>query len=64
MVVSLGLYLLFGRKADVEFRVGVGGTDERRLYGALVWKSRDRVQERTDEAEPDEYEAGVTRRDV
>jgi hypothetical protein len=36
MVVSLGLYLLFGRKANVEFRVGLGGTEERRLYGALV----------------------------
>jgi len=39
LVLSGCLYLAFGRKADIEFRAGVGqGGDERRLYAALVWK--------------------------
>ena len=63
LVVGMGFYVLFGRKADVEFRIGVGGAEERRLYGTLVWKHRDRLQERADKAEPDEYEAGVAGRD-
>ncbi len=63
LVLSVSLYLLFGRKAEVEFRLGVGGAEERRLYGTLVWKARDRLQERADEAESDEYEAGIAGRD-
>ena len=63
LVVGMGFYVLIGRKADVEFRIGVGGAEERRLYGALVWKARDPLQERTDEAESDEYEAGIAGRD-
>ena len=63
LVVGMGFYVLFSRKADVEFRIGVGGAEERRLYGTLVWKHRDRLQERADKAEPDEYEAGVAGRD-
>ncbi|TAM79616.1 MAG: hypothetical protein EPN47_17595 [Acidobacteria bacterium] len=50
LVASMGLYLFFGRKAEVEFRIGVGGTKERRLYGALVWKRWDRLLERADGA--------------
>ena len=38
VVLSIGLYLLFGRKVDVELRFGVGGGEERRVYGALVWR--------------------------
>ena len=38
VVLNIGLYLLFGRKVEVEFRLGVGGSEERRVYGALVWR--------------------------
>lgn len=38
LVLSVGLYLLFGRKVEVEFRLGIGGGEERRVYVALVWK--------------------------
>ena len=38
VVLSIGLYLLFGRKVEVELRLGVGGGEERRVYGALVWR--------------------------
>ena len=38
VVLSIGLYSLFGRKVDVELRFGVGGGEERRVYGALVWR--------------------------
>ena len=38
LVLSVGLYLLFGRKVEVELRFGVGGGEERRVYGALVWR--------------------------
>ncbi len=40
LALSLSIYLLFGRKFEVEFRVGVGAGKERRLYGALTWKHR------------------------
>ncbi len=40
LALSLSIYLLFGRKLEVEFRVGVGAGKERRLYGALTWKHR------------------------
>ena len=40
LVLSVGLCLLFGRKVEVEFRLGIGGGEERRVYGALVWKRR------------------------
>jgi hypothetical protein len=39
-VLGVGLYFLFGRKGEVEFRFGIGGGEERRVYGALVWKRR------------------------
>ena len=38
--LGIGLYLVFGRKVEVEFRFGVEGGEERRIYGALVWKRR------------------------
>ena len=38
VVLSIGLYLLFGRKVEVELRLGIGGGEERRVYGALVWR--------------------------
>ena len=40
LVLSVGLYLLFGRKVEVELRFGAGGGEERRIYGALIWKRR------------------------
>ena len=40
LVLGVGLYFLFGRKVEVEFRLGIGGSEERRLYGALVWRRR------------------------
>ena len=40
LVLGVGLYFLFGRKVEVEFRLGIGGAEERRVYGALVWKRR------------------------
>jgi len=40
VVLSVGLYLLFGRKVEVEFPLGIGAGEERRVYGALVWKRR------------------------
>ena len=40
LVLGVGLYLVFGRKVEVEFRFGVEGGEERRIYGALVWKRR------------------------
>jgi hypothetical protein len=62
VVVSIGLYLLFGRKADVKFRIGVGGAEERRVYGALVWKPRDLLPERDGGQRSGESEASVTGR--
>jgi len=40
LVLGVGLYFLFGRKVEVELRLGVKGGEERRVYGALVWKRR------------------------
>ncbi len=63
LIVGVGFYVLFGRKADVEFRIGLGGAEERRLYGALVWRHRDRVLESANGQESDEYETGADGRD-
>ena len=40
LALSVSLYLLVGRKVEVEFRLGISGAEERRIYGALVWKQR------------------------
>ena len=40
LVLSVSLYLLLGRKVEVEFRLCISGVEERRIYGALVWKQR------------------------
>lgn len=40
LTLSVSLYLLVGRKVEVEFRLGISGVEERRIYGALVWKHR------------------------
>lgn len=53
LLVALCLYLLFGRKVDLELRIGVGGDGvERRVYGALVWKRRPAAQDRLERCEP------------
>ena len=40
-VLALLLYLAFGRRAEVEFRLGVGdASGERRVYLALAWRRR------------------------
>ncbi|HEX5481848.1 MAG TPA: hypothetical protein VFZ08_04405 [Terriglobia bacterium] len=39
VVLSACLYLVLGRRANVELRMGVGHCErERRLYAAVVWK--------------------------
>ncbi|MDE3179469.1 MAG: hypothetical protein KGM47_07380 [Acidobacteriota bacterium] len=39
LVLSACLYLIFGRRSNVEFRMGVSHCErERRLYAAVVWK--------------------------
>lgn len=39
VMLSACLYLVFGRRAEVELRMGVGdGEHERRLYAAVVWR--------------------------
>ncbi len=40
LVLGVGLYFLFGRMVEVEFRLGIGAGEKRRVYGALVWKRR------------------------
>ena len=40
-VLALLLYLAFGRRIEVEFRLGVGDVSgERQVYLALAWKPR------------------------
>jgi hypothetical protein len=39
LMLSACLYLVFGRGANIELRMGVGnGKRERRLYAAVVWR--------------------------
>lgn len=39
LVLSASLYLVFGRKANIDLRVGVANDErERRWYAAVVWK--------------------------
>jgi hypothetical protein len=53
LVVALCLYLLFGRKAHLELRIGVGGNgEERRFCAALVWKRGAGAPERAEPCEP------------
>jgi hypothetical protein len=40
LVITFCLYMLLGRKAEVEVKLGIGGGDERQIYAALVWKRR------------------------
>lgn len=63
LFLSVGLYLLFGRKVEVEFQLGVGGGEERRVYGALIWKRRLASRETADARKSAALEAGAARRD-
>ena len=62
LVLAICLYLLFGRKVELELRVGVGGDGlERRGYAALVWK-RGAAPESAEQCEPAQLEVGVAGR--
>ena len=63
LVISFCLCMLFAPKVEVEFRFGVGGREEKRIYGALVWKRRARVPESADTHESARLEVGTARRD-
>ena len=61
-VLSVSLYLLVGRKVEVEFRLGIGGGEERRVYGALVWKPRTGAAESAEAHESAPLEVGAAGR--
>ena len=63
LVLSVSLYLLLGRKVEVEFRLGMGGGEERRVYGALIWKHRSGVTNSADAHDSAELEVGTVGRD-
>ena len=62
LVVSLCLYLLFGRRAEVEARLGISGGEGRRVYGALVWRRRAGVAEDVGTDESSGLEMAAARR--
>jgi hypothetical protein len=63
LALALGLYLLFGRKAELEVRVGLGGDGvERRVYTALVWKRRAAAPQSAEQCEPARLEVGAAGR--
>jgi hypothetical protein len=61
LALSVSLYLLVGRKVEVEFRLGISGEEERRIYAALVWKRRPTVAESDDTHESARFKAGAGR---
>jgi hypothetical protein len=63
LALALGLYLLVGRKAELEVRVGLGGDgSERRVYGALVWKRGAAAPESADQCELARLDVNAARR--
>jgi hypothetical protein len=63
LVLAMCLYLLLGRKVELELRVGVGGDGvERRVYAALVWKRRAAAPESAEQCEPARLEVGAAGR--
>ena len=59
LVLAICLYLLFGRKVELELRVGVGGDGvEKRVYAALVWKRGAAAPEGAEQCEPARLEVG------
>ncbi len=63
LVFSVSFYLLFGRKGEVELRLGIGGGEERRIYVAFVWKRRAGATERADTRESARLEVAAAGRD-
>lgn len=63
LILSAGVYLLFGREVEVEFRLGVEGGEERRLYGALIRKRRPGSRKTTETYRSDGLEVGSKWRD-
>jgi hypothetical protein len=63
LALSVSFYLLVGRKVEVEFRLGISGEEERRIYGALVWKRRGGATERADTRESARLEVAAAGRD-
>jgi hypothetical protein len=65
LVLGLWLYLLVGRKVELELRVGLGGDDlERRVYAALVWKREAAAPESAEQCHPAQLEVGAAGRQV
>ena len=63
LVLAVCLYLLVGRKVELELRVGVGGDGlERRVYAALVWKRGAAAPESAEQCEPAQLEVGAAGR--
>ncbi len=63
LALSVSLYLLFGRKVEVEFRFGIRGVEEKRIYGALVWKRRTGVAESSEKHESAQLQVAAAGRD-
>jgi hypothetical protein len=63
LVISVSLYLLIGRKVEVEFRLGIRGVEEKRIYGALVWKRRTDVTESSEKHESARLQVAAAGRD-
>ena len=63
LVPSAGLYLLLGRSVEVGLRLGIGGGEERRVYGALIWKRRSGTTKSADEHDSAKLEVGTVGRD-
>lgn len=63
VALSVSLYLLFGRKVEVEFRLGIHGVEEKRIYGALVWKRRTGVAESSEKHELARLQVAAAGRD-
>ena len=63
LVLAICLYLLFGRKVELELRVGLGGDGlARRVYAALVWKRGGAAAESAEQCEAAQLELGAVGR--
>ena len=63
LVLAICVYLLFGRKVELELRVGVGGEGvERRVYAGLVWKRGTAAPEGAEQCGPARLEVGAAGR--
>ena len=63
LVLAMSVYLLFGRKVELELRVGLGGDGlERRVYAALVWMRGGAAPESADQCHSAQLEVGAVGR--